>query len=248
MSQSPPVSSYVVWHTQRTGSTLLCTTLDATGVAGHPDEWPESGLVATADDAQLIRDRLWSKQTTPNGVLGVKWSYHEPSVESFFRVFKSRGGTGREAWDSVFPNCRHIVTTRRDKIRLAVSWWKSISGGPGHLSLDGSALPWQMSTPEIPADLPNAYNFNAIRSLVLEAVRREAGIQGLMQEFGVSPLSVTYEDFVANYEETIETVLGFIGQRDLVAKIPPPLLSRTADHVNEAWVARFLSDLKIAMG
>ena len=252
MPPTSPSTSYVVWHTQRTGSTLLCTTLEATGVAGHPDEWPEDGLKATTESAATIRDTLWSKQSTPNDVLGVKWSYHQPTLDDFYRVFgRDRSGERsewRQVWESVFPNCHHIVMTRRNKIRLAVSWWKSISGGQGHLSQDGSPLPWQNMVPTAPADLAGAYDFKAIKALVFEAARREAGLQELLAELQVSPLSVTYEDFVANYEQTVQGVLDHLGLHDSVSETPPPLLARTSDYVNEEWVRRFLADLNSEAG
>lgn len=243
----PPKISYVVWHTQRTGSTLLCTTLQATGIAGVPDEWPEVQLTHSVNGARPIRDRLWSEQTTPNGVLGVKWSYYQPTVEQFFDVF-GRGELNdrsdrRRAWDRVFPNCHHVVMTRRNKIRLAVSWWKSIQGGPGHLSQDGSPLPWQRSVPRTPGDLVNAYNFRAIKALMLEAVRREAHLQELLTELGALPLSITYEDLVLGYESTVRDLLRYLGLDARVPEIPPPLLAHTSDEVNDDWAGRFLIEL-----
>ncbi len=246
MSRQPKIS-YVVWHTQRTGSTLLCTTLEATGIAGHPAEWPENQLAETTAGAQEARDRLWSEQTTSNDVLGVKWSFYKPWIEDFFRLFSpgiSDDGLGqREAWQAVFPNCHHIMMTRRNKVRLAVSWWKSICGGQGHLSQDGSPLPWQERVPTVPADLADAYDFEAIKALSFEAIQREAELQELHEELGVSPLVVVYEDFIQDYDQTIIGVLDYLGLGGLVAEIPRPLLSRTSNHVDEEWVDRFLSDL-----
>ncbi len=34
-----PVKSYAIWFSQRTGSTLLCKTLESTGIAGKPEEF-----------------------------------------------------------------------------------------------------------------------------------------------------------------------------------------------------------------
>ncbi len=238
--------SYVVWHTQRTGSTLLCTTLEATGIAGHPGEWPE-GRLADNVDAETARNALWSQQVTSNGVLGVKWSFYEPWLEDFFRVFGLTGieqGFGhRETWQTIFPNCHHVVMSRQDKVRLAVSWWKSICGGLGHRSQDGSPLPWQETVPPVPTDLEDAYDFEAINTLMFEAVRREARLRELLTELGASPLTVVYEDFDANYEQTVRGVLTYLGLSDRVSEIPLPLLAKTSDHVNDAWVSRFLSEL-----
>jgi trehalose 2-sulfotransferase len=243
-----PLSSYIVWHTQRTGSSLLCTALEATKVAGHPEEWPEDLLQSESADAEELRSELWQRQTTANGVLGVKLSYFEPRIQRFFAVFGGSASDDRldvqEIWESVFPNCRHVVMTRRNKFRLAVSWWKSIKGGPGHVSQDGRRLPWQKSLPSAPSNLADSYDFRAIRSLVFESVAREAGIQEFLHSLAATPMGVTYEDFVADYAGTVRAVLLHLGLSDDVPEIPAPLLAKTSDDINEDWLRRFLGDLK----
>ena len=86
-------------------------------------------------------------------------------------------------------------------------------------------------------------DFEAIRALALEAAEREAGIHELQKALGVSPLVVVYEDFVCDYEQTVRDVLDYLGLGGQVSEIPPPLLARTSNQVNEEWVARYLSDL-----
>lgn len=247
MSASP-TKSYIVWHTQRTGSTLLCTTLEATGIAGNPQEWPGEQLGAQAPDAQSLIEQLWSQQMTPNGVLGVKWGFQSNTVDGFFRTFgddaSAHARDWSRIWAQVFPDCAHVVTTRRNKFRLAISWWKSICGGPGHLSADDLPLPWQTVTPASPDRLEQAYDFKAIKALAFEVVEREARLQDFLQRLGVVPLTVTYEDFIAHYEHTVGHVLDHIGASDALASIPEPGLVPTADAINEAWMRRFLLDLE----
>ncbi len=88
MTTHQPESSYVVWHTQRTGSTLLCTTLERTGVAGHPDEWTEDFKNSIHNQArpEAIRD-IWKRQTSRNGLFGLKFGFHQPFVDEFFAAF-----------------------------------------------------------------------------------------------------------------------------------------------------------------
>lgn len=95
----------------------------------------------------------------------------------------------------------------------------------------------------MPADLADAYDFEAIKTLSVEAGQREAGLRELHEELGVSPLVVVYEDFVQEYEQTVRGVLDYLGLGGFVSKVPPPLLARTSNDVDERWVERFLSDL-----
>ncbi len=64
------------------------------------------------------------------------------------------------------------------------------------------------------------------------------------KKLGVEPLEVVYEDLVApgGYELTVrDQVLGDLDLDDTV-EIPPPRTHRQADHVNDAWMDRFLSE------
>ena len=84
----------------------------------------------------------------------------------------------------------------------------------------------------------DAYAFDAINHLFCEAAMREAGMQEFFSEAGITPLTVVYEDFVADYPGTLRRVLNFLGL-DSTADIPLQPLAPTADDVNEAWVQRF---------
>src|SRR5512138_3968529 len=63
-----PRLCYTIWFSQRTGSTLLTTALEATGVAGKPHEWFYAWL-----DGQHVMDpaelqmHIWENGSTPNG-------------------------------------------------------------------------------------------------------------------------------------------------------------------------------------
>ena len=133
--------------------------------------------------------------------------------------------------------------SRRNKVELAVSWWKSLCGAPFHLAADGTLLPWQSQMPEAPGNLVERYDFDSIRGLVLECERREAGIERLLNDLGVPPMHVVYEDFIGAYSETVRRVLRFLDLQ-YNADIPEPLLKPTADEVNKVWVSRYLHDVE----
>jgi LPS sulfotransferase NodH len=120
--------------------------------------------------------------------------------------------------------------TRRNKVRLAVSWWKAIQSQEWHL------LPGQTHK-EI--DLSNSYSFDAINHLYNECSMREAGIQEFLAEGRIVPLNIFYEDFIEQYEQTIRNVLDYLGLDASSVSIPAPPLAKTADEVSEEWVQRF---------
>lgn len=114
--------------------------------------------------------------------------------------------------------------TRRNKVRLAVSWWKAIQQQEWHRC---------SNTPSKSADLSNAYSFDAIPHLYNECAMREAGIQEFFSEGNLVPLTLVYEDFIQEYEKTVRKVLEFL-EVDMAGKaIPPPNFMPTTDHISE---------------
>lgn len=235
-----PQLSYTIWFSQRTGSTLLYRALESTGIAGIPREWfnckPDLLTDFHKPNHAELQEYLWKLGSTPNGVFGISHSYHEPHFSQLTETLRKfpacpPAETSRTAiWKHVFPNHRHIFMTRRNKIRLAVSWWKAIQTGEWHLLLNES----RKST-----DLSNAYSFDAINHLYNECSMREAGIQEFFTEGGISPLNIFYEDFVQNYEQTIRSILDYLELDSQSVSIAPPALTQLADAVSEEWAQRF---------
>jgi LPS sulfotransferase NodH len=232
-----PKLSYTIWFTQRTGSTLLCKALEATGVAGNPGEWLYGWLNEqhSNDPAELQR-RLWEIGTTSNGIFGLKHSFHEPHFSQIIELFcrlpeapqaeQNRGAV----WEHALPNHRHIFMTRRNKVRLAVSWWKAIKTQQWHR---------QLGAPTKSVGLDGAYDFEAIHRLFDECSMREAGIQEFFADARIVPLTIVYEDFIQDYEKTVRKVLDFLELDTINVAIPSPALVPTADAISEEWVQRF---------
>ena len=139
-----PILSYIIWFSQRTGSTLLCQALASTGIAGKPQEWlhdPETFDLCRrykVGTPEALQKTLWELGTTPNGVFGLKLSMSEPHHTRMLDQFRQFPGCPphpqcrAEVWESAFPHCQHIFMTRRNKVRLAVSWWKAITSAEWH--------------------------------------------------------------------------------------------------------------------
>ena len=68
---------------------------------------------------------------------------------------------------------------------------------------------------------------------------REAGIQGFFTEGNIAPLTIVYEDFIQQYEQTIRNILDYLELDPGSATILPPQLTQTADNISEEWTQRF---------
>jgi trehalose 2-sulfotransferase len=230
-----PKLCYTIWFSQRTGSSLLCKALEETGVAGKPNEWLLNLLERPRENVD-IQQQVWKMGGTVNGIFGLKYSFYEPHFSQLLETFRTFPDCPPDEknrvriWEHAFPNHRHIFMTRRNKVRLAVSWWKAIQSQRWHL-LPG-AFPQTV-------DLTEAYSFDAINHLYCECAMREAGIQEIFSEGNIAPLTIVYEDFIQEYEKTVRKVLNFLDLDAIRIEIPPPHFVPTADALSEEWVQRF---------
>ncbi|MCD4702598.1 MAG: sulfotransferase [Candidatus Aegiribacteria sp.] len=240
-----PEKSYIIWSSQRTGSTYLCRCLENSRVAGHPNEWlhtkenePEALYAKyNCNEPCELQEAIWKNGLDANGVFGLKVGFSQPHHTKMMELFRQFPNCGRKGMDdiqvldAVFPNCKHIWITRRNKVRLAVSWWKAIKSGEFHR---------EYGAPPEAKDIGDEYLFEAIDHLYCEAVMREAGTQEFFFAAGIVPHTVVYEDFIADKASTLTSVLDYLG-----LTVPNDLglanqsTEKLADDLSEAWVQRY---------
>ncbi len=235
---------YTIWFTQRVGSTWLCDLLSRTGVAGRPGEHlsfatPKAvfDFYGTEDHSEVLA-KIMALGSTANGVFGIKQGYSRALLATALTVIKPDWRNQQEepsivAWESAFPYHRHIFLTRRNKLRLAVSWWKAIKTNAWHR---------RFGQEPTKVDLSDAYDAKAIHQLLNEAVAREAGISEMMSEAGVVPLTLVYEDVMRDPQRALDQVMDHLGlpRSKLVQSDFQPL----SDELSEKWVQEFRDDLQ----
>ncbi|MFN8413534.1 MAG: Stf0 family sulfotransferase [Anaerolineales bacterium] len=235
-----PKLSYTIWFTQRTGSTLLYKAIESTGVAGIPREWfncpPDLLTTFKKKNYAELQDYLYKLGSTSNGVFGISHSFYKPHFNQLTETLHNfpAGGSAPSKrtvlWEQVFPNHRHIFMTRRNKVRLAASWWKAIQSGEWHVPTDQARTK---------VDLSDKYSFDAINHLYNECSMREAGIQEFFSEGDITPLTIVYEDFIQNYEGTVRALLNYLELDSKSVSITSPALTQLADDISEQWAQRF---------
>jgi trehalose 2-sulfotransferase len=258
MVVAEPRQTYIMWFSQRVGSTLLSQALEDTGVAGRPREFFVGPTIADvmaqneASTALELRDRLWADGSTPNGVMAIKYGMyprlHRDITQLMTSILANRSEEDeRRAWDSFFPNSRHFFLTRHDKVSLAVSWWRAIKSGEWHRPSRAEPTAW--GRPPEPRSPPreDQYNFEAINNLVAEAREREDAIRDQLDRWDIKPHVVVYEELIARFESTVREVLGVLQLGHSIA-ISEPAFAPLADAVSRIWRERFLDDLRRRSG
>lgn len=238
-----PRWSYVVWFTQRVGSTLLTQAIEDTGIAGRPREWLEvesaDALLARygARDVLELRETLWNEGTA-NAVFGVKYGMTPAVHAQLTQLFSGlvQGADERAAWDAMFPRCRHIYVTRRDRLRLAISWWRAIQSGEWHRPNRADTV---VGVTAQARDV--RYDAAAIAHLLAEVDQREAAIKDTFSRWSVAAHTIAYEDLVESYEATVRAALAFLDAPDDV-RIPEPAFTRLADEISDRWYAQFVTE------
>lgn len=237
-----PQLSYLICGTPRCGSSLLCEALKNTGLAGRPEEyfwrgdepfWRERWHVSTYADylAKTIE-----QGTTPNGVFGAKvmWGYFDDFVKKVRGIPIYQDIPLGELLSTVFPDVHYIWIRRKDKVRQAISHWKA---------MQTNIWLWTTDEPPLPAAEPT-FDFAAIDHLVQEIATHEAAWQQYFKTCHAEPFAVIYEDFVSAYEETVLSILNYLGiSRPEHLAFGERKLKRQADALSDEWVQRYYDSL-----
>lgn len=250
--------SYVICTSPRSGSTLLCQLLAATGVAGNPGShfhrpsisaWLNSFELAP-DDAMPERDVLASifraaiaKGSLDTGMFGLR--LQRASFEFFTRkmaVLHPGFTNDVERFRAAFGRTLFIHLTRFDKVEQAISYVKAHQTGLWHAAPDGTELE-RMSPPQDPV-----YDPDAIREKMREVKAFDRDWEHWFAAEGIDPFRVTYEGLSADPLETLCQVLNELGLDRRVASGVKPGVAKLADETSRAWQARFRSEFSITSG
>jgi LPS sulfotransferase NodH len=241
----PALKCYVLCSSPRTGSWLLAEGLADTGIAGNPDEYFSAGRELARHNSNANGQassyaeyvtHVFNLASTPNGVAGFK-AHLDQLDYLIFRwqlLSRSRCSTFREVIRDVFPEAIWIYSRRRDKVRQAVSWSRSLQ------TRQWFDIPGDTSQRTV---IPE-YDFNQIATLHHRIISEETTWMEFFAAIREMPLVIDYEDLAASYEPTIAAVLRYIGlAQQAPASVPPPRLRRQSDSISEDWIDRYRREI-----
>jgi trehalose 2-sulfotransferase len=229
--------SYVVCAVPRTGSSLLCSLLADTGLAGRPGEYFNPQRISDQSERWGVSGfgeylAALPRTATPNGVFGTKLlSGHLDALLERARALPTMSGLASgELMAALFPGLRYLWIRRRDKVRQAISLWRA-----------EKTRQWMRNGPEIKVIFEGPLDLDSVAERVQRAVRREAGWADYFASAGVDPWTIDYEDLVLDVHAAVNSALAFLGVhpgRPVATGRPP--VERQADKLTEEWVAQYM--------
>ena len=237
-----PNRSYLICATPRTGSYLLCDGLRATGVAGRPTEfvspsfqqyWAKQWGTPTYEN---YLERIVAAGTTPNGVFGIK--AHPYQFTHFLRQAsgQARLPLGQQASivERWFPRPAYVWLRRRDRARQAVSYARAAKT---HVWWDANEAPAPFGAPV--TESPR-FDYSLVERSAERLGADDASWRAFFRANHVEPMTVFYEDLVADYPGTIRQVMDHLGLQGGFRELPQPGFRRQADGLNDRWTDRFV--------
>jgi LPS sulfotransferase NodH len=242
------IDSYFICATPRTGSSLLLSLLESTGVAGRPqayfrapDEptWAERWEIPrTADGgfdyADYVRAALTAGRTD-NGVFGAKLMFgtHEEVVEKLGTVYPELRGDDLALLTKAFGRTRFVYLRRDDVLAQAVSWLRAEQTGVWFVDVNG-----QTDDSTVTGQAPT-YDAEGVRHYIETINEHNAGWEAWFAAWGIQPLVLRYEELDADQVGTTRRVLDFLGLSVPDGHTITARLRRQADELNREWIERY---------
>ena len=196
--------TYLILSQPRTGSTMICSALASSGIAGVPIEYFNAAhLRALSDPLDLAvvleyYEDAVSRRTTNNGVFGMKLHYDQ------FEPLFVRGDTVTESGGSFLKSFdRIILTSRRDKLAQAFS--ELVALRTDHWNSEDDLDEGKQNYDFDRKDIPDILYF------LSRAVSGETAWNDICKNLELKPHRVAYEDLSKSPQTELKKVVQHLG-------------------------------------
>lgn len=232
-------TAYLVCASQRSGTQLLCTSLEDTRVAGHPPGDLFDVGIAEYDDASRFLEcarRAVSAGTDDRGVCGQRmfWNGVERLCANARRHPSLQAAADRQVFERLLgPSIHFVWLQRTDKLRQAISFWRATAGGHG-------GEQWRKPVdPDEPISTP-PFDRDSIEHFVRLLSDQEVRWQEWFDRHDIEPIVVTYDELVVDRPATIGRVLERLGiDPSAAAQMGSPRVERQADASTDRYVEMY---------
>ncbi|QLE70822.1 hypothetical protein FGW37_03665 [Streptomyces rectiverticillatus] len=231
----------LICSTPRAGTHLLAGLLESTGLSGQPREYlynrdteldGEDIPIGPAHRTQPDQLRkLMRIGTSANGVWGliVMGSYLDEVVAGLRRYQSANGASWREVIERAFDRPVYVWNRRLDTAAQAVSLYRALETDVWYAD----------DVRGVGADVP----YRRDRIAHWERMIREQNEEWARRfsDSGITPITVTYEDALADPEGVVDRLLDSVGVARGDRPVQP-LTRRQGNDVSLEWLARYRRD------
>lgn len=246
-------AGYILCTTPRSGSTMLCRMLSASGKLGNPasyfrredqEEWAAAwgtsmdGLPGSAHPSTDFLEAVLSAGRGPTSVFGLRLMQESlQDLLGYLRALTTAQTRDRACLEAAFGPLKFVYLERDDVVSQAISLLRAEQSGLWHKALDGTEL--ERLSPTV----PEGYDFARLHQYVLELTTQKASWREWFDAQGIAPIHVAYEALCENPARVLTKLSEALGV------IPPgsnDVRVRTAqlrDRMSADWKARYENDL-----
>ncbi len=239
--------SIILCATPRSGSTMLCDLMTATGVLGRPASYyrPESisdwarqlgddTEVGGAEFERAYLAAIRAHGTDASGTFGLRvmWDTMDGLTDRLSSIFPD-AQSDAALFDTAFGRPLYVHLVREDKVAQAVSLVRAEQSGLWHLASDGSVRQGAKETK------PNQYDARAIEKEIAALTRDDAAWQSWFAAHNLKPVSVDYENLASDQRSEVTTILKAVGENTALAEELEPATAKIADAESQSWIERF---------
>lgn len=247
-----PAPAYILCTTPRSGSTLLCRMLAASGIAGAPDShfhspsldrWLEVyGLAAIRfpDRRAAIRAAIAAGKARGMGASGCfglrlqrgSFAYLMDQLD----ILHPGLASDRSRIEAAFGPVTFLHLSRADKLAQAVSRLRAEQSGLWHAHADGTEM--ERTRPAAPP----RYDRAAIAAHLAELSALDGAWTDWFAAEGIAPKILSYEALAADPRGVLAQTLSALGHDPARAAAVSVPTARLADAESAAWIARFRAE------
>lgn len=245
--------SYIICATPRSGSTLLCDLMHATGVAGRPDSFFQRGFYSwwaehlglpypsCGLEAEFQREYLTSVidyGTNGTTIFGMRLMWESVTeLSNGLAVHFPSLPNDKARLEAAFGKSLYIHLSRENKIEQAISLYRATESGLWHRFADGTERERLKSGKE------PTYNAIELSKFYSKLEKQDNSWVSWFAEQDVEPLCLTYEDLSLNHRVGLVRVLHALCKNKKHADSLIPQSEKMADCKSKDWAIRLRADL-----
>lgn len=227
---SQPRRRYVMAMTPRSGSSYLCSVLEATHKLGSPGEYLNENFIPSilkripGGSAEEYFVNVEKVKKTRNGVYGLKASWFQ--FEGFLNAIDD---------SQCLDSYRYIYLTRRNLAAQAVSLYKATATNVFHTNVTYDETSMQALD-------SLQYDFAKINQWYEHIVRQEQGWRDYFLNKRISPCYITYEEIDEDVGSVVKRIAYHVGVNPDKVSVPekPSVFKKVSDSRNMEWACRFM--------